>query len=381
LGQRDELAWARYFYTGQERDEETGLQNFRARFYDEDLFRFCAMDPAGQQVSPYAFVGNTPLMGVDRDGRLWHILIGAVIGAGINIYSNWDAIQSADGSINWGKFGAFASVGALAGGVGAATGGWGVPLSGAISGGGNAWIRGENILLGAGIGGASAFVGGQLANKIAPSISSFLGNLSINGTQLSSIPVLHNGLTSGLVGSASGGIIGGGLGGTMSWFNGGSFSEGFSEGFRGGLKTGAISGTIAGTASTIGNYLREGKNPFGSIRNTETSTPKTEIPEIKGTVKDLRNPEVAKQIAKDMLNEKFDYTEKRAKIGGHVDKEGTYYVGEGHHRVAAAMQIFLTTGNPTPLMLLLQNGLWTPTVQPPTQTYPIPKLKIKIRND
>jgi large repetitive protein len=46
-GNAESLAWARYFYTGQERDEETGLQNFRARFYDEDLFRFYAMDSAG----------------------------------------------------------------------------------------------------------------------------------------------------------------------------------------------------------------------------------------------------------------------------------------------------------------------------------------------
>jgi RHS repeat-associated protein len=48
-GNATSLAWARYFYTGQERDEETGLQNFRARFYDEDLFRFYAMDPRGSR--------------------------------------------------------------------------------------------------------------------------------------------------------------------------------------------------------------------------------------------------------------------------------------------------------------------------------------------
>jgi RHS repeat-associated protein len=50
-----------YQYTGQEFDRETGLHNFRARLYDSDLFRFYATDPAGQQHSPYAFVGNSPL--------------------------------------------------------------------------------------------------------------------------------------------------------------------------------------------------------------------------------------------------------------------------------------------------------------------------------
>jgi hypothetical protein len=63
------------------------LQNFRARFYDEDLFRFYAMDPAGQQLSPYAFSGNSPMIFVDRNGK-WFFTgllgpVGAIIDAGL----------------------------------------------------------------------------------------------------------------------------------------------------------------------------------------------------------------------------------------------------------------------------------------------------------
>jgi RHS repeat-associated protein len=34
-------------YTGQEKDEETGLYNYRARLYDPYLKRFLDTDPAG----------------------------------------------------------------------------------------------------------------------------------------------------------------------------------------------------------------------------------------------------------------------------------------------------------------------------------------------
>ncbi len=46
---REASTWdTRYQFTGQEKDEETGLYNYRARLYDPNLKRFLDTDPAGQ---------------------------------------------------------------------------------------------------------------------------------------------------------------------------------------------------------------------------------------------------------------------------------------------------------------------------------------------
>ncbi len=57
-----------YLYTGQEFDEETGLHNFQARFYDSVLMRFYAVDPEEQFASPYLYCGNNPILYIDPDG-------------------------------------------------------------------------------------------------------------------------------------------------------------------------------------------------------------------------------------------------------------------------------------------------------------------------
>ncbi len=57
-----------YQYTGQEFDEETGLHNYRARFYDSDLMRFYTVDPEEQFASSYLFCGNNPVMFIDPTG-------------------------------------------------------------------------------------------------------------------------------------------------------------------------------------------------------------------------------------------------------------------------------------------------------------------------
>ncbi len=123
-----------HFYTGQEYDEETCLYNFRARLYDDDLFRFYAIDPAGQQFLGYAFVGNNPLIFVDPSGQwffsailpgigtaidaaLWSATWGASISAAV--YSGVSAYQ---GNFSWGGFFKAAGVGALGGALSAGIG-------------------------------------------------------------------------------------------------------------------------------------------------------------------------------------------------------------------------------------------------------------------
>lgn len=61
----------RYGFTGRERDDFTGLQFSRARFYDGTLGRFISEDPigfAGGDVNLYGYVWNNPLHFVDPFG-------------------------------------------------------------------------------------------------------------------------------------------------------------------------------------------------------------------------------------------------------------------------------------------------------------------------
>ncbi|WP_406832882.1 MULTISPECIES: RHS repeat-associated core domain-containing protein [unclassified Wolbachia] len=72
-----------YRYTGQELDEETGLYNYHARFYDPSIGRFYQIDPKGQYFSPYKYAGNSPISMIDPDGELaWFILVPLMIGLG-----------------------------------------------------------------------------------------------------------------------------------------------------------------------------------------------------------------------------------------------------------------------------------------------------------
>ena len=58
-------------YTGREYDREIKLYFLRARYYDASTGRFISRDPIGQrdQINLYTYVGNSPLVYVDRDGK------------------------------------------------------------------------------------------------------------------------------------------------------------------------------------------------------------------------------------------------------------------------------------------------------------------------
>ncbi len=62
----------RYGYTGRERDPDTGLMYYRARWYDPQVGRFISEDPIqfkGGDINLYAYVNNRPLNHVDPSGR------------------------------------------------------------------------------------------------------------------------------------------------------------------------------------------------------------------------------------------------------------------------------------------------------------------------
>ena len=60
-------------FTGKERDDETGLNYFGARYLDPMLGMWTSVDPARQFASPYLYAGNgmNPMNGYDKDGNIW----------------------------------------------------------------------------------------------------------------------------------------------------------------------------------------------------------------------------------------------------------------------------------------------------------------------
>ena len=64
-------------FTGKERDAESGLDNFEARYYGSSMGRFMSPDPAGlyyanplnpQSLNLYSYVLNNPLIFTDPHG-------------------------------------------------------------------------------------------------------------------------------------------------------------------------------------------------------------------------------------------------------------------------------------------------------------------------
>ncbi len=149
------------FYDGTGLDE----YDFDARYYDPQLGRWWAQDPANQFSSPYSAMGNNPVINGDPDGKfVWALVaIGAVIGGvsqgikyemdGKNFLDGFwrGAIVGAVGGA-LGQFGGGSFVGQViwGAGQGAITGGLGSALNG-----GNFW---DGALRGAAWGAAFAAV-------------------------------------------------------------------------------------------------------------------------------------------------------------------------------------------------------------------------------
>jgi RHS repeat-associated protein len=125
-----------YTFTAREKDPETGLYYYRARYYDPRAGRFISKDPigfAGGDANLFRYVKNNPLNFVDPEGEVMPTviaggvfggaLIGGAAGAIVGAASEWvnhngDVTAALQGALTGAAMGAV--TGAVAGGLAAA---------------------------------------------------------------------------------------------------------------------------------------------------------------------------------------------------------------------------------------------------------------------
>src|SRR5437588_191570 len=96
------------------------------------------------------------------------------------------------------------------------------------------------------------------------------------------------------------------------------------------------------------------------------------LPRIRSCQIGLQKPAQIDQIKADMRASRFYYSEPRAIIAGWRDSRGTYYINDGNHRMAAALELFRETGNAEFVLSLLRWGRWTETRSAPIGHRPMP---------
>ena len=197
----------RYGYTGRERDEQTGLNYYRARWQDPQQGRFISQDPIGFNSGTanfYEYVGNNPILFNDPSGEILPLLaviaigavVGAVVGAGSvivtkgigNVYNGKNFFHCATtrgyltdvalGAAGGAVLGAALPVISVAGGGFIATAGAAAVISGGQYGASVGLGRTQYSNSGLGISLASGAVGGLVggAFKYSPPNSAILSN-------------------------------------------------------------------------------------------------------------------------------------------------------------------------------------------------------------
>ena len=93
---------------------------------------------------------------------------------------------------------------------------------------------------------------------------------------------------------------------------------------------------------------------------------------IRGTQIGLRDPTLVDRLKSEMIADKFAFDEERGQIGGVIDSRGIYHVIEGHHRMAAALDLFHEIGDDKFVQALLQRGRWSKVESVPVDSRPFP---------
>ena len=73
-----------------------------------------------------------------------------------------------------------------------------------------------------------------------------------------------------------------------------------------------------------------------------------------------------------MTQGRYAFKEPRGQIGGVIDPRGRYHVVDGHHRMAAALEILRETGDDSAVVALVNWGWWTEVEKAPRDSRPFP---------
>ncbi len=109
-----------FTYTGRERDAESGLYYYRARYYDPQTGRFLSEDPIGFDAGDqnlYRYVQGDPVNLTDPDGQIANVVVG--FGVGVTVDLAFQLLENGAnlGCLDFGRLLTAGAVGAL-GGVG-----------------------------------------------------------------------------------------------------------------------------------------------------------------------------------------------------------------------------------------------------------------------
>jgi RHS repeat-associated protein len=183
-----------YGYTGRERDLESGLDYYRARYYDPAVGRFISVDPMGFEAGDtnlYRYVSNSSTNYTDPTGEFEHIIAGALIGGvvgGVLSIGRQFAKMADGGSFDVNEVGGAIVGGAIFGGLAAAN-----PLIGLGLGG-----------IGAGFGikgGIEEIAAGQISTGVFDIATSAIGLFGGAGGS-GHFPGLNNGSSLAFAGSS-----------------------------------------------------------------------------------------------------------------------------------------------------------------------------------
>jgi RHS repeat-associated protein len=181
----------RYRYTGKERDDESGLYYYGARYYAPWLGRWTACDK-GFRDSPnlFVYVNNNPIVYTDPDGKAINLAaagIGTLIGGvGGAVLGAWNAKPGE----RWAGAAKGAAIGAGAGALAGLTFGVSLAVTGAAGIGGTA---------------GSVLVSGTLAGAVGGGTSAAASTLAEGGSAQEAWEMASIGAFTGSVGGAVGG--------------------------------------------------------------------------------------------------------------------------------------------------------------------------------
>ncbi len=195
-GDNAETAW--FYFTGQRRDDETGLYYYGARYYNPWLGRFLTPDVFvfspndSQNFDRYGYARNNPILITDPTGNYWWVgsIVGGVLGgvsAAINGQSIWKGIVAG------------AVAGTFTSGFSNLWGFWGAVSGGALGGAAQSGITGGNVGAGA--------AGGAIGGGIGYGFGQYFGSDNFAGGMTAAVGfgALSGGITSEIFGGDFGG--------------------------------------------------------------------------------------------------------------------------------------------------------------------------------